>query len=131
MVLELTGEAWAAVQTHVRSAGASEACGFLLGDRSGSRARVLLARPARNLAADPRRAYLVDPGDWLAAMEEAELKNLLLVGYYHSHPDGSTSPSATDLAGAWPDHYYLIVAGSPSAFTVVGGEARRVEVVIE
>lgn len=130
-MLMLSGEAWDAVRTHARLVGASEACGLLLGVRAGPRARVVAARPARNLAADPARGYLLDPGDWLAASRAAELARLDLVGYYHSHPDGSGVPSAADLAGAWPDHYYLIVAGSPAAFLVQEGQARLVPVVIE
>jgi len=130
-VLVLSGEAWDAVRTHSGVVGASEACGLLLGDRAGPRVRVVAARPARNLAPDPARGYVLDPGDWLAAYREAELAGLDLVGYYHSHPDGSGIPSAEDLAGAWPDHYYLIVTGSASAFLVQEGKARLVPVVVE
>ena len=33
-----------------------------------------------------------------------------LAGFYHSHPDHPARPSETDLAQAWPNLTYIIVA---------------------
>lgn len=107
----------------------SEACGFLLGGRSDTRAteegpRALApAAPSRRhavvceLRAERNRAerddrYLIDAADVFVAMREARAAGNEIVAVYHSHPDGRARPSATDLRDAWGEWLYVIVACS-------------------
>jgi len=91
---------------HARSDAPREACGLLRG-RNG-RARDLL--PARNVAADPRRDYLVDAQSLLRALDWEEDGDEL-IAIYHSHPVSSAYPSVVDAANAfYPDSVYLILS---------------------
>ncbi len=95
------------IVAHAREAAPDECCGLLLG-RGGD---VLEAVPARNVADDPRRRYLIDPQDHIAARRDARTRGLEVVGFYHSHPRSAAAPSETDLAEAtYPDHLYAIVS---------------------
>ena len=46
-----------------------------------------------------------------AAIRQARVERLDVIGAYHSHPSGLTSPSATDLKEAiYQEYLYLIVS---------------------
>ncbi len=84
-----------------------EGCGALLGEKS--HARVMLPLP--NTEKDkPRVRFEVSPQDYLRVEREAEARGLLLLGFWHSHPDHPASPSATDLSCAWVGLLTVIVS---------------------
>ena len=85
-----------------------EGCGLLLGQRDDTTATVSVAIPADNTRASSQ-AYEIAPEAVLAADRRARADGLLLLGAWHSHPDGQAVPSPTDRAEAWPDWCYLIV----------------------
>jgi proteasome lid subunit RPN8/RPN11 len=90
---------------HAREERPRECCGLLVGVPS----RVLAARRATNLSADPNR-FLIDPKAHIDARREGRADGTEVVGFYHSHPHSPPVPSPTDLAEAWyPDHLYAIV----------------------
>lgn len=90
-------------------ASEDEVCGLLCGV-AGSITAYL---PCRNVAADPRRAFEIDPAQLIAAHRLARLGGPEIVGHYHSHPAGVATPSPRDAAAAVPDgSLWLIVAGS-------------------
>jgi len=94
-----------AVVAHAHAEAPRECCGILLGDGRAIRA----AAPARNLAASATR-YLIDPEDHIRIRRDARGRGLAVVGFYHSHPNGTPAPSATDLAEAsYDDCVWLIV----------------------
>ena len=67
--------------------------------------------PITNVAADPRRAYELDPAETLRAIEAIEAAGDDVLGFYHSHPDSAAEPSRTDREEArWPGYYYAIVS---------------------
>lgn len=110
---------------HAASTYPEECCGFLLGvaDADGGEVHVHRVLPARNEHPDRRDCrYLIAPETVLAARREARSLGLEVVGYYHSHTDGSAEPSAHDLRDAWPATSYLIVpvedgvAGTPRSW---------------
>ena len=69
--------------------------------------------PAANSHDGPRSTrYAIDPAELLRAYKTAREADLEVIGYYHSHPDGSAMPSDTDLATALPDVSYLILGVS-------------------
>ncbi len=76
-----------------------EICGLLLGEG----ARIMEAREAANIAAEPERRFELDPALLLAAHKEARSGGLQVLGHYHSHPGGNTEPSACDAEMALPD----------------------------
>jgi proteasome lid subunit RPN8/RPN11 len=92
---------------HCRASLPNEGCGLLLGQRDGDAAEIVFALPARNILASPHR-YEIEPEAVLAAERRARATGQLLLGAWHSHPDGPPEPSATDRAEAWPDWCYLI-----------------------
>jgi proteasome lid subunit RPN8/RPN11 len=73
-----------------------EACGLLL----GTPGHIRVARPARNVAADPTRRFEIDPAMLLAEHRAARGDGMAILGHYHSHPDGSPQPSKRDAARA-------------------------------
>ncbi len=102
-----------------------ECCGFIIGDASDE------VRPIRNIqnekhAADPatfqrdaRTAYLMDPKEQLAVLQEIDRRKLKLKAVYHSHPDHEAYFSATDRARAcsfdpaepdYPETTYIVMS---------------------
>jgi len=87
-----------------------ECCGILLGhcgDRSIHVERII---EARNIAAQDRtRGYQIDWQSLFTAVKATRSGPHQIVGFYHSHPDGSTEPSLRDAEAAWIDHSYVII----------------------
>jgi proteasome lid subunit RPN8/RPN11 len=88
-----------------------EACGLLLGTCVGPATAIDVALLGRNLAgADGRDRFLLDPADYLHAVDLAHARGLAIVGAWHSHPDRPATASAADAAAAWPQWCQLIVS---------------------
>ena len=87
-----------------------EACGLLVGRIDGAAYRVSRLEPSRNLAADRRHAFEIDPRLRLAQQRALRGSGEAIVGLYHSHPDGSDRPSATDLENAWEPELVWVIA---------------------
>ncbi|NIP60369.1 MAG: hypothetical protein GWM92_18485, partial [Gemmatimonadetes bacterium] len=88
-----------------------ECAGALLGrvEEDGGR-RLDRAVPVRNERASEReRRYLVGPGQILALEEAAQATGLVILGFFHSHPDHPPRPSEFDREHAWPWYSYVIV----------------------
>jgi len=101
-----------------------EACGLL----AGSGNRVLLAIPVTNQLHSPYR-YRMDPEQQLQAFLQIDDLNLELLGIYHSHPQGPTRPSETDIAEAsYPDTVYVIMCLSTAGWELRGYSIRKREV---
>ena len=95
-----------ALSEHARRDLPNECCGLLLGTAT----LIERARSAQNLRASPNR-YLIDPADHFAALRAARASGWTVVGAYHSHPDGTTVPSPTDVREAsYTDFLYVIVS---------------------
>jgi proteasome lid subunit RPN8/RPN11 len=90
-----------------------ECCGLLLG-----RDRLIEeARPAANVAADPQRKFEINPQALVDAHRAERSGGPQVLGYYHSHPTGPVTPSATDRAAAAGDgRVWAIVGTSAVAF---------------
>ena len=78
---------------HARAEAPNECCGLLL----GAAGAIDQAIPARNVRRSPTR-FQIDPADHFAALRLARSTGRLVVGAYHSHPNGPSRPSATDAA---------------------------------
>ncbi len=105
----------AAIEAHAISAYPEECCGLLLAEAPPPVApevgtRIVEAIPAQNLAPSNRGSrFTLDPRAFMHADRMARGKGLAVVGCYHSHPDHPAMPSATDVALAWEDFWYVIV----------------------
>ena len=106
MKLRVTREAIDRLQAEAKASGSKECCGLLLGDGA-----VEAARPAANVAADPRRRFEIDPQALVDMHRAAREGGPSVIGYYHSHPTGLAAPSDTDRAMA---------AGDGTVWAIVG-----------
>ncbi len=115
------------IADHAEADYPREACGLLLGyQRADGHIEVTQVAASENMAASGRNdRFEVDPELRLRLMRQARDAAPVgemgaargIIGHYHSHPDGSARPSASDLAMAWePDLVWLITA-------VVAGQA--------
>ncbi len=107
MALTIAPAAIAAMLNAAAAANPLECCGLLLGHGT----RIETAVPAPNVAPDPARHFEIDPAALLAAHKAARTGGPQVLGYFHSHPNGLTRPSATDAASAAHDgRIWAIVA---------------------
>ncbi len=115
------------IADHGEAAYPQEACGLLVGfSRADGDIEVTRVAESENVAAAPGNdRFEIDPELRLRLMHEARDTEPAgmrgasrgIIGHYHSHPDGSARPSATDLAMVWePGLVWLITA-------VIGGQA--------
>lgn len=107
-----------------------EACGLLFGDGVVEQASV-----AANVSDDPARRFEIDPAALIAALKAERAGGDKVIGYWHSHPSGDATPSATDAAMAVADgKLWVIVAGDAVTVWRAGtsglhGRFERVEII--
>ncbi len=88
-----------------------EICGLLFGTPDA----IVRHRSARNVAADPRAAFEIDPAALLVAHRAQRGGGPLIVGCYHSHPSGPPDPSPRDAADAEPNGWLWLIVGAGRA----------------
>jgi len=90
----------------------NEGGGFLLGQIVGETVTVQDVRPVENVAQSEEQyhRYFMTPTDWARLEDEADARNLTIVGYYHSHPESPAIPSEYDRVHALPNFTYLITS---------------------
>jgi proteasome lid subunit RPN8/RPN11 len=110
----LDADAEQEIRRHGAETYPNECCGALIA--SGD--RIIEAFRLPNTTAEgARRRFMIAPEDYRLAEARARERQGTLAGFYHSHPDHPARPSATDLAQAWPNLTYIIVAvreGTPA-----------------
>jgi proteasome lid subunit RPN8/RPN11 len=85
-----------------------EACGLLF----GADGVIDDFQAVENVHEAPNRHFEIDPAALFAALRAERAGGRKLIGYWHSHPSGDPTPSATDAAMAAPDgKLWLIVGG--------------------
>ncbi|TGX52303.1 M67 family peptidase [Sphingomonas gei] len=89
-----------------------EACGLLFGSADA----ITAMQGVENVAEDPERRFEIDPAALFAALRAERAGGPRIAGYWHSHPSGDPTPSATDAAMAAADgKLWLIVAGEAAS----------------
>nr|WP_315588364.1 M67 family metallopeptidase [Sphingomonas psychrotolerans] len=89
-----------------------EACGLLFGTPDA----ITAMQAVENVAEAPETRFEIDPAVLFAALRAERAGGPRIVGYWHSHPSGEATPSATDAAMAAPDgKLWLIVAGEAAS----------------
>ena len=87
---------------------AREVCGLLFGGDG----EITDVQVTENIAENPDRYFEIDPRALFAALRAERAGGPKLAGYWHSHPSGDATPSATDEAMSDADgKLWLIVAG--------------------
>ena len=102
-----------AIERAAEDAYPEEACGLLVGCSSpGEAYRVSTVEASANVAEPPRtRRFEVDPKLRLRLERALRESPDSVIGFYHSHPDGSAQPSETDISMIFePDMVWLITA---------------------
>ncbi len=112
-ILQLPPSTWQELLWIARRDHPDECCGILVGGRVGRRTQVRQAVEGRNIASgDLRSMYQLDWPTLFATIRACREAGDEIVGFYHSHPNGSCEPSQRDLEEAWVEHSYLIL-GAP------------------
>lgn len=78
----------------------------------GAADAITAMQAVENVAEAPERRFEIDPGALFAALRAERAGGPKIVGYWHSHPNGEATPSATDAAMAEPDGKLWLIAGS-------------------
>ena len=110
MALRISSKLHGELIKHAAASPAVEVCGLLIG--SGEIERIV---PAANIASDPARTFEIDPSMLFAAIRAERVGQGRLLGYYHSHPSGSPTPSRRDIEMALPDGKIWIIIGDGRA----------------
>lgn len=116
--VRLSAEALAAIRAEAARAYPNEGCGALLGPADGDVREAIALPNAEN--DKPRVRFTVSPPDYMAVQDEADARGLLLLGFWHSHPDHPARPSETDRRYAWEGLLTLVIAvaaGTPADIT--------------
>ncbi len=111
------------LDTMVLLRGPSETCGLLIGHTAASHTHVSSIHVATNRARRTQRRFKIDATDLLAAAAAAQADASELVGVFHTHPEGSASPSPLDAAHA--------ALWSPLLWVIQGRESELGVFVIE
>ena len=78
----------------------------------GEQDRITGFQAAENIAETPETLFEIDPGALFAALKSERAGGPKLAGYWHSHPSGDPTPSATDAGMAAADgKLWLIIGG--------------------
>lgn len=106
---------WQEMLEHVDRHAPLEACGLLAGKRD----RVEKVLLVQNHMESPVR-FVMDPYEQLQAFEWIDSHGLDLLGIFHSHPSGPTTPSQTDIAEAAYEVVHLIWSKEQNRWTARG-----------
>jgi proteasome lid subunit RPN8/RPN11 len=91
-----------------------EACGLLVGRREEEAVWITRSVPCPNVAPleERTRRFQIEPRAILNVRRTLRGTSESIVGFYHAHPDGSSSPSALDLEyiRLWPETVWVIAA---------------------
>ncbi len=96
-----------------------ECCGLIIGHKEKQDWFVDDLAASENLSPTPTRNFEVDMRLRLRLQKELRGTGRLIIGHYHSHPDGSATPSATDLKSAWEDDMVWIIMAVEAAEVVM------------
>lgn len=100
------------IQRHGEAAYPEEGAGLLLGHVRPSHRQVVALLPLVNSreAGARHNRYFITAQDMLRAEQEAESRDLNVIGVFHSHPDHPDHPSEFDREWALPWFSYVITS---------------------
>lgn len=112
MTVRLPTEMRKRIFEQMESAYPDEGGGFLLGKLENNETVIRNIVQVDNVfeKEEQHHRYAMRPQDWMRLEDAADVQCLLLVGYYHSHPDSLAMPSEYDRVHALPNFVYLIAS---------------------
>jgi proteasome lid subunit RPN8/RPN11 len=110
--IRLSAALQAQISAQMEAAFPNEGGGFLLGHASGESIEIQDVIGVENTfaAEEQYHRYAMSPLDWARMEDEADARDLTLVGYYHSHPNSPAIPSEYDRDHALPNFTYIITS---------------------
>ncbi len=109
--IQLTGEQERAIREHGEAGYPYEIVGVMLGRDDGTdRVCTELVRMENTKEENRERRYTIDPLALARIERDADARGLMVLGFYHTHPDHPSRPSPTDLEWAWPFYSYIILS---------------------
>ena len=110
--LVLSAEQVQTIEREGSAAYPNECCGIMYGRDVGNERRVERLETVANAfeAGKQYHRFSITPQNLMAAEKSAARERLLVLGFYHSHPDHPARPSEYDRQHGWPFYSYVIVA---------------------
>jgi proteasome lid subunit RPN8/RPN11 len=112
------------IESEGSAAYPNECCGILIGKEMDGKRRVERLAPMKNVfdAGEQYHRFSIDPLAQIEAEKSANDAGMMVLGYYHSHPDHPARPSEYDRTHVppWSFYSHIIVAiekGRPAAMT--------------
>lgn len=89
-----------------------ETCGIIYGtvSKSGKQMTADGFSLIRNASPSPLEAFSFHPEDWVSVFFQAQKNQRDIVGYFHTHPQGTRLPSPADESGSIPWGTYWIIS---------------------
>jgi len=102
MKIRLSKDLRAHILAHLQSTYPNEGGGFLLGSFDAEGATLADFSPVNNSFAEAEQfhRYAMTPLEYAKHEDAADERGLMLLGWYHSHPDSPAVPSSYDLNAA-------------------------------
>ena len=97
------------IEREARAAFPRECCGLIEGVHTAGPIRVVALHATRNVAVEADR-FEIDPVEQFRILRAVRVSGTDVIGCYHSHPNGSTEPSARDCAGAGEEGLIWLIA---------------------
>lgn len=128
MVLKIKRQHLEKIFQHAMKCYPLEACGILVGRIEGEEKVVTKVYHTKNVLASSS-SYQIDPIEQLRVFEEAELRNLEVLGFYHSHPfwDPFWSKADDEASKLWRGYVFLIISLKTRATDAYVSKHDRVE----
>lgn len=108
-ILRLPPALRAQLEREARAAFPRECCGLIEGKRSGDVITARALHATRNVAREADR-FEIDPADQFRILRAARVNGAEVVGCYHSHPNGTATPSLRDREGADEEGFVWLIA---------------------
>lgn len=112
MTVELSKALQAKIFSQMEGTYPNEGGGFLLGKVNGGQVVIQDITQVENVfeTEEQYHRYAMTPQDWARLEDFADEQGLILVGYYHSHPNAPAIPSDYDRDHALPNFVYIITS---------------------
>jgi proteasome lid subunit RPN8/RPN11 len=99
------------IHDHAKETYPEECSGVIVGMDTGEMKVVVGVWRAENTHEDERsRRFLIDPLIYMKLEQQADERDMDVLGIYHSHPDHPAEPSEYDREHAWPNFSYIIAS---------------------
>jgi len=99
------------IQYEAAHAYPRECCGLLIGTKDGDELTVNEVVPTTNLAETPEQRFEVDSRARLKLQKILRGTPRMVLGHYHSHPDGPPAPSERDKEALLePDMIWVVAS---------------------